>query len=198
MTHPTPEQIEADIAQQREELADTVSKLQSRLDVKAHAKARTEEFKHRVQDGVTTDEGKPKPAALAGGAVGATATVAGAIALTRNHHPSGGTMKTTLGMLAAGGAGYVLGTRAGRARYEQIATRARQVADSPAVRDKLHKAEEVAREKAPNLTDKVASKMQANGHGAHAATDPVTEPTYSGAPAQPGEHPQAGPDPTLR
>lgn len=53
----TPEQIEAEIAQQREELAGTVDALQAKLDVKARAKSTVAD----VQNRVTTDSGKPRP-----------------------------------------------------------------------------------------------------------------------------------------
>lgn len=53
----SPEVIEADIARQREQLAATVDELQHRLDVKAQAKEKVAEVKHRA----TTDTGKPRP-----------------------------------------------------------------------------------------------------------------------------------------
>lgn len=46
--------LQADIEQTREELAETVDLLAAKLDVKA-----------RVQDRMTTDDGKPTPAVLA-------------------------------------------------------------------------------------------------------------------------------------
>ena len=63
----SPDAIEADIERQREELADTVSALQDRLDVKSRAKEKAAELKDRA----TTDTGKPRPeiAALAVAAV---------------------------------------------------------------------------------------------------------------------------------
>jgi MYXO-CTERM domain-containing protein len=62
-----PDSIEADIERQREELAETVSALQDRLDVKSRAKDKAAELKDRA----TTDTGKPRPelAALAAAAV---------------------------------------------------------------------------------------------------------------------------------
>jgi len=53
----TPDQIEADIERQRDELAATVTELQARLDVKARARDKAEELKQRA----TTDSGKPRP-----------------------------------------------------------------------------------------------------------------------------------------
>ena len=63
----SPEAIEADIERQREELADTVSALHDRLDVKSRAKDKASELRDRA----TTDTGKPRPelAALAVAAV---------------------------------------------------------------------------------------------------------------------------------
>lgn len=68
MTSRTPEQIEAEIAAQREELADTVDQLTAKLDVKSQAQAKVNEMKHRA----TTDSGKPRPELL--GALGAVLT----------------------------------------------------------------------------------------------------------------------------
>jgi hypothetical protein len=55
--HPTPDQLEADIARQREELAATVTQLQEKLDVKSRA---MEEI-HHLKDRATTASGKPRP-----------------------------------------------------------------------------------------------------------------------------------------
>jgi hypothetical protein len=56
-TRQTPDQIEADIERQREELAATVTQLHARLDVKTRAKGKVNELKDRA----TTDTGKPRP-----------------------------------------------------------------------------------------------------------------------------------------
>jgi hypothetical protein len=69
----SPEAIEAEIERQREELADTVSALQERLDVKTRAKDKAAELKDRA----TTDTGKPRPELVAVG----LATAAGLVAL---------------------------------------------------------------------------------------------------------------------
>ena len=50
MTHRRPEEIEADIEAQREQLAQTVDQLTAKLDVKSR---------------MTTDSGKPRPEVLA-------------------------------------------------------------------------------------------------------------------------------------
>lgn len=53
----SPEQIEADIERQREELATTVNQLQAKLDVKARAREKAVQLKERA----TTADGKPRP-----------------------------------------------------------------------------------------------------------------------------------------
>jgi hypothetical protein len=64
-------------------------------------------------------------------------------------------------LLVAGGVGYVLGTRAGRERYEQIKKTALRVKDDPRVQEKAHQAadvvKETAKEKAPIVKDAVTS-----------------------------------------
>ena len=67
-----PEEIEADIERQREELAATVTQLHSRLDVKARARGKVNELKGRA----TTESGKPRPD-LAAAAVIATVALVG-------------------------------------------------------------------------------------------------------------------------
>lgn len=66
-----------------------------------------------------------------------------------------------LTLLIAAGAGYVLGTRAGRERYEQIKKAVTRVKDDPRVQDKAHQAADLAKEKAqaaaPVVKDKVTS-----------------------------------------
>ena len=75
----TPEEIEADIARQREELAATVTELHARLDVKARTRAKAAELRGRA----TTPEGKPDPRVVA--AAVAVVVLAG-VAFWRRHH----------------------------------------------------------------------------------------------------------------
>ena len=77
-----------------------------------------------------------------------------------------------LTLLIAGGIGYVLGTRAGRERYEQIKKAATRVKDDPRVQEKAAQAADLAKEKAPVVKDKVAA-------AASTAADKVT-PSDSG------------------
>ena len=79
-----------------------------------------------------------------------------------------------LTLLIAGGIGYVLGTRAGRERYEQIKKAATRVKDDPRVQEKAAQAADLAKEKAPVVKDKVAAaagtaadKVTPSGSGDH-------------------------------
>jgi uncharacterized protein DUF3618 len=56
----TPEDIQADIERQREQLATTVDQLTHKLDVKAQTRAKVDE----VRDRATTADGKPRPEVL--------------------------------------------------------------------------------------------------------------------------------------
>ena len=56
----TPEEIQADIERQREQLAQTVDELGHKLDVKAQTRERVAVVKDRA----TTDDGKPRPEVL--------------------------------------------------------------------------------------------------------------------------------------
>lgn len=100
-------------------------------------------------------------------------------------------------MAAAAAAGYVMGTRAGRERYEQISEKATSLWNHPKVQEGAEKAQEVAQEKAPGLKDKVASKM---GKGSKSkdqsdpfASDPMADPLADPM-ADPLADPMAQPD----
>jgi len=70
-------------------------------------------------------------------------------------------------LLAAAALGYVLGSRAGRERYEQIKTGAKKVAGDPRVQAASHKAQ-----------DAVAAQAQ---HAAEIAKDKVTDAASTAA-----------------
>jgi hypothetical protein len=59
-------------------------------------------------------------------------------------------------LLAAAGIGYVLGTRAGRERYEQIKGTVDKVKNDPRVQEKTHQVVDTAKEQAPMVKDKLA------------------------------------------
>ena len=61
----SPESLEADIAQQREQLAETIDALTAKLDVKSQAKAKVAD----VRDRATTETGRPRPELLVGAGV---------------------------------------------------------------------------------------------------------------------------------
>jgi hypothetical protein len=65
-------------------------------------------------------------------------------------------MKGKLAMVVGLAAGYVLGTRDGRERYEQIKTQANRLVNDPRVQEKASQATDLAKQKAPVLKDKVA------------------------------------------
>ena len=68
----SPQQLEADIARQRDQLAATVDALHAKLDVKSRAVHKLEDLKDRA----TTDSGKPRPRVVAGAAAGAVVVLA--------------------------------------------------------------------------------------------------------------------------
>lgn len=76
----SPEALEADLARQREELANTVTQLQAKLDVKSRAWGKAAELKDRT----TTATGKPRPD-LTVAAVLTVALVAGLVVWRRRH-----------------------------------------------------------------------------------------------------------------
>lgn len=83
-----------------------------------------------------------------------------------------------LTMLVSGAVGYVLGTRAGRERYEQIKSMATRVKEDPRVQDKAQQATELAKEKAPVVKDKVSgaadaarAKVSSDGSGDGSSTE---------------------------
>ena len=74
-----PDQIEADIARQREELAATVNQLQARLDVKTRTRQKVAD----LQDRATTASGKPRPELAA--AAAAVLVLVGVVVWRRHH-----------------------------------------------------------------------------------------------------------------
>jgi hypothetical protein len=85
-------------------------------------------------------------------------------------------------LLVAGGAGYVLGTRAGRERYDQIVGAVTKVRNDPRVQEKTQRAVDAAKQQAPVVADKVTS-------AAGAAASKVSRSDS----AQPDPHHMAGP-----
>jgi hypothetical protein len=95
-----------------------------------------------------------------------------------------GKMKWLVGF----GAGYVLGARAGRERYDQIAGRAQQLWSDPRVQEKAGQAQQVVKEKADQaqqvVKEKVGDKATSNGGS--------TTSTTSGARSSSGSRTSGG------
>lgn len=66
-----------------------------------------------------------------------------------------------LTVMLSGAAGYVLGSRAGRERYEQIKGLATKVKDNPTVQEKAQQAADAAKAQAPVVKDKLAGAAEA-------------------------------------
>ena len=62
-------------------------------------------------------------------------------------------------LLAAAAAGYVLGSRAGRERYEQIKSGARRVSQNPKVQSVAHKAQDTAAQQASAAAELAKDKV---------------------------------------
>ena len=65
-------------------------------------------------------------------------------------------MKGKITLLVGGAVGYVLGSKAGRQRYEQIRSQARSVWNNPTVQAKAGQAQDFAKDKAPVVKEKAA------------------------------------------
>ena len=90
-----------------------------------------------------------------------------------------------LTLLTGIGIGYVLGSRAGRERFEQIRSGARKVASNPTVQSAASKAQETVASQAPVVADAVkekataaasvvADKVHRGDSGGEHASDPAT------------------------
>ena len=99
------------------------------------------------------------------------------------------------------GAGYVLGARAGRARYDQIAGKAQEMWSDPRVQAKADQAQQLVMEKADQaqqvVKEKVGEKTSGNGSGsgslaasgASASTATARSRTSSGSGSRTGTGP---------
>src|SRR5215472_15918964 len=90
--------------------------------------------------------------------------------------------------------GFILGTRAGRERYEQMKTLARRATDHPAVQQAAGTAAAQATGLAKTATNKVADRVQQRGPGfANTAIQKASErlPGWRDKPAETGAEPDA-------
>lgn len=81
-----------------------------------------------------------------------------------------------LTLLAAFALGYVLGARAGRTRYDQIAGAVDKVRNDPRVQERTQQAVDVARQQAPLVADKVTSAASSAASAAAAKVKGSEEP----------------------
>jgi oxygen-dependent protoporphyrinogen oxidase len=99
-------------------------------------------------------------------------------------------MKGKAALLVGLGVGYVLGARAGRERYEQIKGTATGVWQDPAVQRRVEQAQHVAKDKAPEVKDKVVETAKQATHAATAKVKGGDQPESSadetGTPPPPG------------
>jgi SLT domain-containing protein len=85
-----------------------------------------------------------------------------------------------LSVLIGFGAGYVLGARSGRERYEQIAGKARELWSDPRVQEKADQVQQVAKEKAGQAQQVVKDKTSSSSTGPDADTWSDTSSSASG------------------
>jgi hypothetical protein len=87
-------------------------------------------------------------------------------------------------MITAFAAGYVLGAKAGRERYEQIRRMTLRIKNNPRVQETAHSAADLAREQAPvvghkladaagTVADKAKHAAHIGTHNGHGASDPA-------------------------
>lgn len=69
-------------------------------------------------------------------------------------------MRGKLTLVAGLAVGYVLGSRAGRERYEQIARAAAKFWESKPVQRQVHQVEDFAKDKAPAVVDFVGNNVK--------------------------------------
>ncbi len=115
-------------------------------------------------------------------------------------------IKTVLVASVAAGIGYVLGTKAGRARFEEIRSRTKEFVESPKVQETVSNLSDTVKQSAQKLPDPVASVVTAVADKAKGSTTeptagtesasatestygtesaPATEPTYQTEPKSP-------------
>jgi len=101
-----------------------------------------------------------------------------------------------LTFIAGMAAGYVLGSRAGRQRYEQIRRTSGKVWNSGPVQKQVYNAKEVARTKAaPVVADMVADAARATGEKLRSSRTVEAETIETGTASEPGNS-RPAPSPT--
>jgi hypothetical protein len=77
--------------------------------------------------------------------------------------------------------GYVLGTRAGRERYDQMKAQAQKLWQDPRVQKQVKQAEQFAKDKAPDVVDFVADNAKKVASKATSSTPKAGTPKTSTA-----------------
>jgi hypothetical protein len=86
-------------------------------------------------------------------------------------------MMRKLMVLGAGAVGYVLGAKAGRERYEQIAQQAQKLRSNPTVRQKVDEAKHVAQDAADQAKTKVQEKQSGSSGTSSSYSSSTTSTT---------------------
>jgi hypothetical protein len=96
-------------------------------------------------------------------------------------------------LIGAAAAGYVLGTKAGRERYEQIRRQTSKVWNSEPVQHGVHEAEDVAKQAASAAGTKVADAASTAGSrvAAKVKGDDSSEPTPAPEPVSTNDIPRS-------
>ncbi|MBW8751934.1 MAG: hypothetical protein JF565_10995 [Propionibacteriales bacterium] len=89
-------------------------------------------------------------------------------------------------LLTAFAAGYVLGAKAGRERYEQIRRTALRIKNNPTVQETAHSAADKAREQAPVVGHKLADAAGTVADKAKHAAHIGSHNGHASDPARPG------------
>jgi hypothetical protein len=99
-------------------------------------------------------------------------------------------IKTVLVAGVAAGIGYLLGTKAGRARFEEIRARTKDFVESPKVQETVSNLSETVKQSAQKLPDPVADVVTAVADSVKGSTTEATsasEPTFDTQPTSPTE-----------
>jgi hypothetical protein len=98
-------------------------------------------------------------------------------------------MKGKAALIVGLATGYVLGTRDGRGRYQQIKTQANRLMQDPRVQEKATQAQELVKEKAPlvkgkvsDATHKATSKVSTSSNGSASVPKSATDTLTADAP----------------
>lgn len=92
-------------------------------------------------------------------------------------------MKGKAALLIGAAVGYVLGTRDGRERYEQIKSKATGMWQDPKVQQKVSEVQDLAKEKAPLVKDKVAEKVGSGSDSSDGSPSTVGSTPTSATPS---------------